>query len=508
MEIQIETSHLEKSLNYIAKCPTLKHTSLKQRFVNFLFPICRNINKRQLPIFRKFISECPTELEEGFVFPSSSNAASVCISQDGTPYFSFDYIQITELIQKEDVTFLQNSIHTFLRKNCMDPHIPTAFDITDIFSQILSDHSAMPLGHGQIKKGSPLFKNFSSIFFYVCNLTSVFCSLHIYVSPNKDLQKTLSDFSTSHVSAQLTVSPKHLIDLFTFKNLGYGFHMGDSYKNSVLACVFDDLSWSVTSFLNKQNIPLCISPRQSIPPYILHTTTNVSGNHNKEFWSSMGINAKRCDYLMNSQTCISWGSIPMYIESSNLPLSHSSSSSYINPFIVDRYLAYIGISSSIQSYIRNKLLPYMREINTCHNPSFLRHTTNPLKLKCKIDREFYPYLRFINDTDSILTAKHPGITYHYNYQKLPLRKTDTNLSILDKRKNEIHGENQRLNNEYEQFYKILTSAVDLYKDDSNHRLQIIAIQISIIAIFISVFLEDDVRNLIVSFFDQLYTSLK
>ena len=97
---------------------------------------------------------------------------------------------------------------------------------------------------------------------------------------------------------------------------------------------------------------------------------------------------------------------------------------------------------------------------------------------------------------------------HYNYQKLPLRKTDTNLSILDKRKNEINGENQRLNNEYEQFYKILTSAVDLYKDDSNHRLQIIAIQISIIAIFISVFLEDDVRNLIVSFFDQLYTSLK
>ena len=112
MEIQIETSHLEKSLNYIAKCPTLKHTSLKQRFVNFLFPICRNINKRQLPIFRKFISECPTELEEGFVFPSSSNAASVCISQDGTPYFSFDYIQITELIQKEDVTFLQREAPT------------------------------------------------------------------------------------------------------------------------------------------------------------------------------------------------------------------------------------------------------------------------------------------------------------------------------------------------------------------------------------------------------------
>lgn len=149
----------------------------------------------------------------------------------------------------------------------------------------------------------------------------------------------------------------------------------------------------------------------------------------------------------------------------------------------------------------------MREINTCHNPSLSHHTINPLKLKCKIDREFYPYLRFINDTDSILTANHPGITYHYNYQKLPLRKTDTNPSILDKRKTEIHGENQRLNNEYEQFYKILTSAVDLYKDDSNHKLQIIAIHISIIAILISIFLEEDVRELITSFLCQIHTYL-
>lgn len=505
MLMQIEKGNLKESLNYNAKCPAIKPTSFQQRVVTALFQKLLLLSNSNLPFLHRLTSKWSSELKETPSFPSDNNAPTVCVTHNGTPHFSIDYIQITELIQKEDIILLEDKIHTFLRKNCEITDFPSSllFDITDILGHIASDHSSFPIGSGQFSKSSSLFRNFSSISFSVCNLTSTFCSLHIYVKLSYNLRKSLSVFSTSNIPAHLTVKAKHISDLITGKGLGYEIYMGSIYKHDVLRCVIQDLTWQITSQLVNQHTPLIISPRQSFPPHILHVSTNISGNYNKEFWNSIGVKSSNCDYHMNVQQCLSWSSIPMYIQLTEAPPSRSSPLSHPDPYIIDRYWSYINISKFIDSHIRNEILPYMRKINVFQRSFFMTPFNNPLKLKCKIDQVFFPYLRFLKDSETILSAKHPGIIYCYNYQKLPLRKTNRYASILEKNKHDVLKMNQRLCKDYNQFYQLLTSAVDVYKDNSNHKLQVTAIIVSIIAILISVALEIDVIELINSVCHQI-----
>lgn len=448
----------------------LKHIFMKN--VHLLYRKTRIKFARFFPLtdWQKLMWE-----DDSIPFDTNSNEATTVNSDsnDTSPVFRIENIEIMELIPKEHMALLQNEIKKFCGKNCKSGLFDSFSHDTNFFSEFNEGFAFQQLGSFLIKERSSLFKYISQIHFSVENLSDSFCCLIIHLYLNKNLQKKINIFVINSVGEQVKITGYEENKWFQFKNLTYGHYSGTIYKCQLLNDIIADIAWNVCKVIYR-NVPIMLLHSQkTLPPHICSVYTNIDGNSNFEFWRSVGVSSHFCDYTQNYSACIAWRSDgpPFFIYGN----TQDAKSAILNPSIAyhsAQTLCFYLIPNTIVNLLRKNLTKYSKNIAGLKHKGIKKW----LKLKVDMDSNMFYLMRFINE----YTVSDNSVDF----------KNFVNIKgeppFISKLFSGVNGKIERGKSLFNSISDIFQSNIDYRNAKSNYRLQIIALIVSVLSIFIAV----------------------
>jgi len=281
---------------------------------------------------------------------------------------------------------------------------------------------------------------------------------------------------------------------YQIRNLGKGTFSGDMHKYNTLEKVITDVKWNVMKELSKYIGSMVFQSQSINTPCVCSVTTNIDGNSNSNFWRSLDIKPRFCDFYNKMTACISWrkhDKSPFFIyskdkENNDFDLKNEMLSHYIG----NELSSYL-IASCVNISVRNKLTKYSFNISKL-NKKNIRHW---LKSKVQANHEIFYEARFMNE-------------YKYLVQE---REFSDFKSLLDKKPMILYFysniENRIKNTKklYEDINKLYQLNIDYRNVESNYRMQwkalvisLISVIVAVVAIIISVFSSQSAVNIIIS----------
>lgn len=88
-----------------------------------------------------------------------------------------------------------------------------------------------------------------------------------------------------------------------FRRIGKGTNPGNVYKEKMLAALLEEIKYRLAKELHK-DFKMVIFSMNEKPIAFNVFQTNIDGNSSKEFWKSIGIEARFCNFLKGQDACI------------------------------------------------------------------------------------------------------------------------------------------------------------------------------------------------------------
>lgn len=471
---------IEEINGYIANNPFIKKVPFKHWFM-----------KNSFLLYKKFrimiskwhpLSDWQKAMwlnESGFSRRRETNAAVNCIDVDDKiadqPYLDIEFISILELIPKEQINDVLSGIEKFRKKHGGNSIFDRRVNDAGYFQNFYDGDAYSSLGNLSIKDKSKLKKYINQISFHTVNITDSFCCLNIIAFLNTDLKKDLSSFLISDVPDQNRITGYESKRWYQIRNLGKGTFSGEMYKYNILEDVITDVKWNVTKELSK-SINSMIFQTQSIKiPCVLSIITNIDGNKNSNFWRSLDIEPRFCDFYNNFSACIAWRrseNTPFFIYHKESKNDNDVFKNGILSYHIGDELSSYLIASRVNVSIRNKLTDYSFDISKLKKKS-IRHW---LKSKVRANTEMFYEARFMSEYKYVVRERDFVDYKSLEYDKSMILQLYSNIEKKIKNTKKL----------YEDINNLYQTNIDYRNVESNYRMQRKALVISSVSVVVAV----------------------
>lgn len=471
---------IEEMNGYIANNPFIKKEPFKHWFMRnsfLLYKKYRIMTSKWYPL-----SDWQKTIwlnESDFFRQRETNAAINCIDVDGEisdqPYLEIEFISILELIPKEQMNDVLSGIEKFRKKHGGNSIFDRRVNDAGYFQNFYDGDAYSSLGNLSIKDKSKLKKYINQISFKTVNITDSFCCLNIIVFLNTVLKKDLSSFLISDVPDQNRITGYEGKQWYQIRNLGKGTFSGEMHKYNVLEDLITDVKWNVTKEISKY-INFMIFQSQSIKiPSVTSIITNIDGNRNSNFWRSLDIDSRFCDFYNNFTACIAWRShenSPFFIYYKDSKNDNDVFKNGILSHYIGAELSSYLIASQVNISIRNKLKDYSIDISKLKKKNILYW----LKSKVRANTEMFYEARFMSEYKYMVREGDFEDYKSLAYDKPMILRLYSNIEKIIKNTKVL----------YEDINNLYQTNIDYRNVENNYRMQRKALVISSISAIVAV----------------------
>ena len=243
-------------------------------------------------------------------------------------------------------------------------------------------------------------------------------------------------------------------------------------KREILEEILTDIKWKVSSLLSSYIPKMILFSHKVNLPSITSFRTNIDGNSYDEFWESIDVNPRHCDFLENFSGCLAWGTAstnPKYIYSQHKQLD--SLSSMILAHDIDIYVSPYLVADAVDKDFRKQLRIFSEKMNHISK----KGTKHWLKIKIKFDATVLYYSRFINE-------------YQNKKNELPkfIRLSKRKIPIIDISYKNIKNRIDEDRKLYKTIMSLFQSNADYRNLNTNLRIQKIILTSTIISVAVAI----------------------
>lgn len=487
---------------YMANNPFVKTVPLKHRFMSWAFLTYRKWRiflSRWIPLQDWQIHMWENGHKGDFEQQNNALYSREVNNTNAQLFFHLEIISILELIPKEQMDDVIAGIGKFRYKhgnnNIYDLH---GGDAT-YFKKFHDGDAFTNLGNLSIKNESKLRKYINQIGFQTINISESFCCLNILIHINKEIKDDLTSYAISNVPNQRRVSGFEGKRWYQITELGSGTSSGGIHKSETVETIITDIKWNVMKEVARFIKPVLFQSQSTDSPCVCSILTNIDGTHiqNKEFWWSLNVEPGFCDFYNNDTAFIAWRNrhtTPFFIYSRDETNDLYHKSEHLSHHIGDELCSYL-IASKVDQLIREKLTNYSFELSK-HRRKNARHW---LKSKVKADINMFYEARFLNEYKYMIEDEYFSDFTNFNKQPIILLHYKNIQKRIDKTKVFFESVNN--------LYK---STIDYKNAESLYGMQRVSITISmisaivaVVAIVVSISLDDIKVNQINTYFSQI-----
>ena len=463
--------HFDICGDYQADNPFLERQSFKCLFMKYAFLAYKkariSISKfRPLKDWQEYL----WREDEMLNFRQFDNSAIKCI-EDEPPFFHIKHISILELIPKEDWDVVIKGIEHFRFKHAAGKTFNSHSPHTNWFNSFNDGHAYSLLDTIQLKGNSVLKKYVSQISFHAVNLSSSFFSLKITAILDKDIVNRLSNYVIGNIPDQIRITGFENKHWYEFSHLAYGTFSGSIYKRETFESILKDLTWQVAKEVQRFIPSMLFTSQQCCPQYVCSIKTNIDGNSNKDFWSSIDIDSRWCDFSPDLTSCIAWrvNGEPLFIFSVPQSVEQKMDVDVESYHIADK-LCYCLLYEKVSQYVRNRLSMFSNKISNNR-----RHLRSWLKLKVDFDAEMFFSTRFLNEVEEQTNNSFSYITLR------PSKETFISVHYSD-----LFESVRRTVDLYTGISALFQSNIDYMSTKNNFSTQNKALYVSILAVIVAI----------------------
>ena len=281
----------------------------------------------------------------------------------------------------------------------------------------------------------------------------------------------LSNYVIGNVPDQIRVSGFESKHWYEFSHLAYGTFSGNAHKEKTFESILKDLTWRVAKEVQRFIPSMLFTSQQCCPQYVCSIKTNIDGNSNKDFWRSIDIDSRWCDFSANLTSCIAWrvNGEPLFIFLAPQSIEQKMDVDVESYHIADK-LCYCLLYEKVSQYVRNKLSIFSNKIS--NNRRSLRSW---LKLKVDFDAEMFFSMRFLNEVEEQTNNSFPYITLR------PSKETLISVHYSD-----LSESVRRTVNLYTGISALFQSNIDYMSAKNDFSTQNKALGVSILAVIVAI----------------------
>ena len=476
---------------YTLNNPFVSAPSFRENFMRHAFTGYKKIRltlKNIIPLSKR--QQYLWESRDPFA-NNRSNRPTIWHHEDAEPFFQLNCICFMELIPKENIPLVVKQLKR-LQKKHGDFYFAPSCGLSQLEENTIYGDGGfrVHLNAFTLRENDKLSDFAQQINFRIIGLSSSFACLVISAYMSEQLTNKLSKYAVTNIEDKEYLSGYDELPWYHFSKLGYGTISGHAHKQDTINQVIQDAAWNIMKPITKTIRCMHFSSNKQLPPYVCMFDTNISGNVNEAFWSSLNVYNHICDYGPDGSYCIAWrNECPFFIY--NKAHNTSCLESAIDVSILKSHLPDMLAVDSLCRYAASEVRTLLPRF-TDQVLRSKKKLTKLLKLRTELDNKVYYSFRFLSEANS-----YTGPDYSTYFDSL-IRSGDALYQRkITKNTNATAEKTCML---YTDACELLKNGINYRNEVHNHKLQrfsiglsIVSLIVAIIAILVTIALDDNAR---------------
>lgn len=363
----------------------IKHRNIYQKIIHEKQDEKYMLNSNNSFESRRYRISCAAELQ--FDYKNGKMIA---------PYIELETIEIVDMLPKEFLPEYKQKIGKMIRNH----HIVGLNNIEeanlDEYKKVHNSFFRFCVASFSFEEGCEFAKYASGLNIEMISLSSSFVGIVYKFWINKEWKEKVNRLCIEDRDMHEFYSGMDKLKIHEFRRISKGSNPGNIYKEKILAVLLEEIKYRLTKELHREFEMVIFSMSQKAIAFNIFKT-NIDGNTSKEFWKSIGIDVRFCNFLLEQDACIN----PLHRENFDLDYIYkiNETDKYDSRIIAyeiaekfSEYLCVVGLKNAIEEKIT--------EISVWVQRGKKADFNTWLKIKSSVDNDLMYATRFVNEFKS------------------------------------------------------------------------------------------------------------
>lgn len=312
------------------------------------------------------------------------------------PFIELEAIEIVDILPKEFLPEFKKKIQRMLKSKYVYGFNHTEETNVDIYKKVHNSFFKFSAATLAFKPGCEFSRYASRLNIEMLSLSSSFVGIVYRFWINEEWKDKINKLCVSDRAKHEFYSGIENLRWYQFRRIGKEANPGNIYKEKILAVLLEEIKYRLAEELHKDFRSVILSMNNK-PIAFNVFKTNIDGNSSKEFWNSIGIEARFCNFINGQDACINslhQDNVKLdYIYKRNKNDRYDSECFAHN--IVERFIEYlcvVGVKNAIEDQITQISVWIQRGQNA--------NLDTWLQIKLDTDNSLMYATRFVNEFKS------------------------------------------------------------------------------------------------------------
>lgn len=413
MKPVLDYKPLEKKYGIKLNYPNKARMTYRDKIMSNMCILYRNIREKtmyRIPLTKR--EERYWLFKENYRLREEDNSAKIA---NGEPFINVDFIHMFDCLPKENIPQFLKQLAEFRKK-----HVSFDMGVGDEDKRVLeisgfgTNGLRMPVYSFGIKDTSPLAEYIKAIYIGFQDLTTSLNVVLYTIVLKQDLVDKLSNIYVDKIEGFSYLNGQNL-KWYEFYKMGWNDYSGYVYKKEFVNDCINNIKWNILRIM-RNTMTIYLTNDNELLPSINVYRTNIDGNANSHFWSSINVRAPQiCDFFKDNSACISWSN-----ENGDIDCIYNGMGSkregsfreYSFPMDIRYYYSRYLVANTFISQTYVRVGKYMECINRFNIQNYgLRIWLNFKKV---IEKEILYYKRFFNEFNEHINANNEIVNFLYS----------------------------------------------------------------------------------------------
>ena len=219
------------------------------------------------------------------------------------PFIELEAIEIVDILPKEFLLEFKKKIQRMLKGKYVYGFNHTEETNVDIYKKVHNSFFKFSAATLAFKPGCEFSRYASRLNIEMLSLSSSFVGIVYRFWINEEWKDKINKLCVSDRAKHEFYSGIENLRWYQFRRIGKGANPGNIYKEKILAVLLEEIKYRLAEELHKDFRSVIFSMNNK-PIAFNVFKTNIDGNSSKEFWNSIGIEARFCDFINGQDACI------------------------------------------------------------------------------------------------------------------------------------------------------------------------------------------------------------
>lgn len=312
------------------------------------------------------------------------------------PYIELEAIEIVDILPKEFLPAFQKKIQRMVKENYVDGFNHTEETNVNVYKKVHNSYFRFSAASLSFRPGCEFSRYASGLNIEMVSLSSSFVGLVYRFWINKDWKDKINNLCIKDRAKHEFYSGMERLRWHQFRRIGKGINPGNIYKEKMLAALLEEIKYRLAKELHKEFQMVIFSMNEKAIAFNIFKT-NIDGNSSKEFWKSIGIEARFCNFLKGQDACIN----PLHRENLDLDYIYKRNkkdrydSECVAYDIVERFVEYLCVVG-----LKNAIEDQITQISVWIQRGQKANLDTWLQIKSGTDNSLMYATRFVNEFKS------------------------------------------------------------------------------------------------------------